>query len=157
MARADVILLATPLYVDSLPAPVIETLYRLSQGKNLRVLDGDPPRFLALLNCGFVEPHHNRYAQLMLETFCKKVGFEWAGGISLGAGGMMTKRIREALRSVAEALRADILISDSVSRATSTPVMKPWLYILGGNFMWRRQAKANGVRDQLKAQPYKRA
>jgi len=77
-------------------------------------------------------------------------------GISLGAGGAVTKRLRAALKQVSEALRDDVLIPDAVDIATNKPIMKPWLYVLGGNFMWRRQAKANGVRDQLKAQPYKR-
>ena len=156
MARADVILLAAPLYIDSLPAPVIETLHRLSKAKSSLIPSGDPPRFVALLNCGFVESGHNRYAQLMLRLFCEDMGFQWAGGISLGAGGAVTKRLRAALKQVSEALRDDILIPDTVDKTTNKPIMKPWLYVLGGNFMWRRQAKANGVRDQLKAQPYKR-
>jgi len=109
-----------------------------------------------LLNCGFVESGHNRYAQLMLRLFCEEMGFQWAGGISLGAGGTVTKRLRAALKQVSESLRDDVLIPDAVDIATNKPIMKPWLYVLGGNFMWRRQGKANGVRDQLKAQPYKR-
>jgi hypothetical protein len=136
---------------------VIETLHRLSQAKNVLVREGTPPRFLTLINCGFVEPGHNRFAQLMLRLFCDGMGFQWAGDISLGGGGMLNKRIREALELTAEALRDDVLIPGAVDALTRAPIMKPWLYVLGGNFMWKRQAKANGVRDQLKAQPYKRA
>ncbi len=157
MSRADVILLAAPLYVDGLPAPVIETLHRLLEAKSVLVSGGNPPRMLALLNCGFIEAEQNYTAQMMVRVFSDNMGFQWAGGISLGAGGTMTKRIRAALEMVSTALRDDILIPDAVEVLTCKPIMKPWLYALGGSFMWRRWAKANGVRDQLKAQPYKRA
>ncbi|MCK5827088.1 hypothetical protein KAH43_01080, partial [Candidatus Bipolaricaulota bacterium] len=73
MARSDVIFLAAPLYVDSLPAPVIETLHRLVQAKSTLAREGTPSRFLALLNCGFVEPGHNQFAQLMLQSFCERM------------------------------------------------------------------------------------
>lgn len=156
MSRADVILLAAPLYVDGLPAPVIETLHRLLDARNMIVSEEDPPRMLSLLNCGFVEAEQNHTAQMMVRIFSDDMGFQWSGGISLGAGGTMTKRIRAALEMVSEALRDDVLIPDAVAITTTAPIMRPWLYVLGGNFMWRRRAKANGVRDQLKAQPYKR-
>lgn len=157
MSRADVILLAAPLYVDGLPAPVIETLHRLLEAKSMLVSEGNPPRMVSLLNCGFVESKQNITAQSMVHLFCESMGFQWAGGISVGAGGMINKRIREALETASNALRDDILIPNAVEVLTRKPIINPWLYALGGSFMWRRWAKANGVRDQLKAQPYKRA
>ncbi|MCK5828186.1 NAD(P)H dehydrogenase, partial [Candidatus Bipolaricaulota bacterium] len=65
------------------------------------------------------------------------------------------KRVREALQLTAAALRDDVLIPDVVEVLTRAPIMKPWMYVLGGNFMWKRQAKANGLQPkQLKARPY---
>jgi len=155
MARSDVILLAAPLYVDSLPAPVIETLHRLSQAKSMLASGGLPPRMVSLLNCGFVEAHQNTTAQSMVCLFSENMGFQWAGGISIGAGGMINKRIREALEMASNALRDDILIPDAVDVLTRKPIMKPWLYVIGGNFMWKRQAKANGLEpEDLRARPY---
>jgi len=158
MARSDVILFAAPLYVDSLPAPVIETFYRLTQAKSTLVRDGLLPRMVSLLNCGFVEAHQNITAQSMVELFSRAMGFQWAGGISIGAGGMTNKRIREALESASSALRDDILISNSVDALTRKPIMKPWMYVLGGNVMWKKQAKANGLTPkQLTARPYEKS
>jgi len=154
IARADVVLLAAPLYVDSLPAPVIEVLYRLTQSEDTVRRDGLPQKLLSLLNCGFVEPQQNATAQSMVQLFSERMRFEWSGGISVGAGGMVNKRVRRALTLAGEALRDDILIPDSVHALTSKPMMKPWLYVLGGNIMWRRQAKANGLDPkQLAARP----
>jgi len=152
---ASVVVLSTPLYVDSLPAPVIHALHGIathrtgSGGENI-------PRFLSIVNCGFVEPWQNEGAQRMLELFCSQARFEWAGSLSLGAAGAMTKKVRKAFDLVVEALREGILIPDSVYELTKDRVIPQFLYILGGNHMWKKQAKANGVRDQLKAQPYKR-
>ena len=110
---------------------------------------------VSLVNCGFVESEQNITAQSMVRLFCEDMGFQWAGGISIGAGGMVNKRIREALETASNALRDDILIPDAVDALTRKPIMKPWLYVMGGNFMWKRQAKANGLDPkQLKARPY---
>lgn len=154
MARSDVILFAAPLYVDSLPAPVIETFYRLTQAKSKLVRDGLPPRMVSLLNCGFVEGHQNATAQSMVRLFSEAMGFQWSGDISVGAGGMINKRIRDALEFASNALRDDILIPDAVEVLTRKPIMKPWMYVLGGNMMWKRQAKANGLDPkELQARP----
>ncbi len=154
IARSDVVLLTAPLYVDSLPAPVIEILHRLTKQQNGVRRDGLPQKLLSLLNCGFVEAHQNDTAQSMIQLFCERMRFEWSGGISIGSGGMVNKRIRRALTLAGEALRDDILIPDSVNALTSKLMMKPWLYVLGGNVMWRRQAKANGLDPkQLAARP----
>jgi len=155
IVRSDVILFAAPLYVDSLPAPVIETFYRLTQAKSALVRDGLPPRMVSLLNCGFVEGHQNITAQSMVGLFSEAMGFQWAGGISIGAGGMINKRIRGALESASRALRDDILIPDDVEVLTRKPIMKPWMHVLGGNMMWKKQAKANGLDPKdLQARPY---
>ena len=68
----------------------------------------------------------------------------------------MNRKVRNAFELVVKALREDILVPESVYELMKGRVIPRSLYILGGNMMWKRQAKANGVRDQLKAQPYKR-
>ncbi|MFC2079497.1 hypothetical protein ACFLSZ_05925 [Candidatus Bipolaricaulota bacterium] len=152
----DVVVLSTPLYVDSLPAPVIRALHRIAAHRN-GTDGGNIPRFLSIVNCGFVEPWQNDGAQRMLEQFCAEARFESVGALSLGAGGAMTGKVQKAFKLAAEALRGDILIPVDVRKLTRSRIIPAWLYILGGNMMWKKQAKANGVRNQLKAQPYKRA
>ena len=80
---ADLVLLAFPLYVDSLPAPVIEALERIGahrEGQTTHKL------FAAIANCGFPEAQHNATALAICETFARQAGFAWAGGLALGAG-----------------------------------------------------------------------
>jgi len=152
---ASLVVLAAPLYVDSLPAPVIHAMHEIALHR-AEVTDGRTPRFLSIINCGFVEPWQNEGAQQMLELFCGRAKFESIGALSLGAAGAMNRNVRKALQLVVEALHDDVLIPNIVGELLSRRVIPQSLYILGGNVMWKRQAKRNGVRDQIKAQPYKR-
>jgi len=152
---AEVVVLSTPLYVDSLPAPVIRALYRIAAHR-AETNTGNVPRFFSIVNCGFVEAWQNVGAQRMLQQFCAQARFESVGSLSLGASGTMTRKVRKALELVVNALREDILVPEDVYKLAKARAIPTSLYILGRNMMWKQQAKANGVRDKLKAQPYKR-
>jgi len=54
---ADLVTLAFPLYVDSLPAPVIEALERIAAHRQNR--KSRRQLFTTIANCGFPEAHHN--------------------------------------------------------------------------------------------------
>jgi hypothetical protein len=153
--RADVVLFVSPLYVDSLPAPAIRSLEILAASRRRGGVERIA-RFASILNCGFVEPSQNDTCQRILQRFADRAGFEWVAGISLGAGGETPKRVRVALDILVEALDLEILVSDEVDRLTRKPRMPGWLYVIGGNLMWRRLADGHGVRNQLRAQPDKR-
>ncbi|HKI53493.1 MAG TPA: NAD(P)H-dependent oxidoreductase [Anaerolineales bacterium] len=78
---ADLVLLAFPLYVDSLPAPVIATLEKIAahrKGSN------KPIRFAAIANCGFPEAHHNDTALAICSEFARQNNFAWMGSLALG-------------------------------------------------------------------------
>jgi len=154
--EANLVVLAMPLYVDGLPAPVIRALHRLVSHR----ADADAasvPRFFSIINCGFVEPWQNETAQNMLQQFCDRARLEWVGGLSLGAAGQPNRSVRRAFSLIVEALRDEVLIPEEVYKLTKYRVMPARLYVLGGNAMWRRLAKKNGVADQLRAKPYARA
>jgi putative NADPH-quinone reductase len=99
--RADVLVIAFPLYVDSLPYLVIQAMehiarhrkdaHRQARGK------GKSQRLVAIVNCGFPEARQNDTALAICRQFAREAGFEWAGGLALGGG--------EAIRAWAEGLR----------------------------------------------------
>ena len=81
---ADLILLAFPLYVDSLPAPVMNALeiiaaHRASQSEHRQL-------FAAISNCGFPEPDQASTALAICENFARLNHFEWADLVSIGRG-----------------------------------------------------------------------
>jgi len=160
---ADLVLLAFPLYVDSLPAPVIEALERIAahrEGQTTRKL------FAAIANCGFPEAHHNDTALAICETFARQAGFEWAGGLALGAGeglvhgaslneaGGPAIPIKKALEMAAAALAIGEPIPQAAIDLLAKAFIPGWLYRTIGWYGWKQQAKRWGAEKSLKRQPY---
>jgi multimeric flavodoxin WrbA len=165
---ADLVTLAFPLYVDSLPAKVIETLERIAahrqRGGGLRTKP-----FAAIVNCGFPEALHNETALAICATFATEAGFSWAGGLSigggeglvhgepLGEGGGRTARLRKALEMTAEALAQGRPIPTAAQELIKKPFVPPWLYRTMGGHGWKKQAEEYGAKDMLRQRPYSQA
>ena len=161
---ADLVTLAFPLYVDTLPAPVIEALERIAvhrqeHDRTHRQL------FTAIGNCGFPEAQHNVNALAVCETFARQAGFEWAGSLSLGGGEMvagvplvqlggMTIMMRKALELAAEALAQGESIPQAAQAILGKPVIPHWVYRLTGWLRWNKQSKGYGAKQLLKRKPY---
>lgn len=160
---ADLVALAFPLYVDSLPAPVIEALERVDahrRGREVR-----PQLFTAIANCGFPEALHNTTALAICEVFARQAGFEWAGSLSLGGGeavngqplvqaGGRTIRMRKSLEVAAEALARGQAIPTAAQDLIGKPIIPHWMYRMGGKRRWNKQAKHYGAEKLLKQRPY---
>jgi multimeric flavodoxin WrbA len=161
---ADLVLLAFPLYVDSLPAPVMEALERIAAhraGASTRKL------FAAIANCGFPEAKHHDPALAICATFALQAGFEWAGSLSLGAGeglvhgaalNEMDGRaipLKQALDLAAAALAQGQAIPAAAQAFLAKPFIPSWLYRLMGGFGWKQQAKEYGAKN-LSARPYQK-
>jgi len=153
--RAEAIVLSAPLYVDSLPGPVMRALQVIAAHR--RATDStNAPRFVSILLCGFLEPTQNATCHQLLELFAARAQFEWMGSLSFGGAGgdgFAGRRIRESLRLLVEAIDEEILLSSHVDDLIGKPSMPRWLYIYGGNAMWKRAAKAHGVSDKLRVRP----
>lgn len=166
---ADLVLLAFPLYVDSLPAPTIEALERIAAHRKAQG-DGthQTPRklFAAIANCGFPEARHNDTALAICATFARQAGFEWAGSLALGGGEGMVHGtplnemdgrsipLKKALDLAAEALAQGQAIPQAAQALWDKPFIPAWLYRLMGSFGWKQMAKRWGAERMLSRQPY---
>jgi multimeric flavodoxin WrbA len=164
--EADLVALAFPLYVDSLPAPVIDALERISAHRK----DHEPGRrqlFVAIANCGFPEVQHTATALAITETFARQAGFVWAGSLALGGGegigesgtplsemGGRVAPLKKPLILAAEALAQGQAIPRTAQDLLAKPVIPHWLYRLAGGHRWRRGAKKYGVKKSLRRRPY---
>jgi len=160
--KTDLIVLAFPLYVDSLPAMDIKLLQIISEHRSGST---DKIGFVPMVNCGFPEAIHNKTAISICRNFASRANLEWRGGLSLG-GGMavasrpleevggvarnMIKSLEMAVRSLAE---GEPIPKESEERMALLIVPR-WLFIRLGNRMWKKQAKENGVENELNARPY---
>jgi multimeric flavodoxin WrbA len=161
--EADLVVLASPLYVDSLPAPVTEVLERLA---GQRALDGGPrPRLVAIVNSGFPEAVHNDTALGICRQFAGEARLDWAGGLAVGGGGMLAGgplaeqggRARNAVRALAltaDALAKGLAVPAEAERLARTLPIPRWLYQLLAERGFRRDAKRRGALPQLDARPY---
>ena len=163
---ADLVLLAFPLYVDSLPAPLIEALERIAAHRATQP-PTHPQRLAVIANCGFPEAQHNATALAICATFARQAGFEWAGSLALGAGEGIVHgaplseldgrayALKKALELAAEALLAGAPIPQAAADLMARPIIPGWLYRLMGMYGWHEQAKPFGAEKLLKRQPYR--
>lgn len=81
LAEYTDLLLAFPLYVDGLPAPLMEFLKELRRHDLAR-----KPAIHVLINCGFLEPEQNQVAVDMVRLFCAQNGFAFGSVLQVGSG-----------------------------------------------------------------------
>jgi hypothetical protein len=161
--NSDLVMLAFPIYVDTLPAPVIETLQSIAEHRRSK----NPRRqlFAAIANCGFPEAYQCDSALAVCENFALQAGFEWAGGLAMGGGeavngaslvdgGGKTIRMRQSLELAAEALAQGQAVPPAAREGLATPLIPHWLYRLTGWLRWNRWAESYGAKKMLKHRPY---
>jgi len=163
--NADLILLAFPLYVDSLPAPVIEALEHIKAHRHDFVSER-PVLFAAIANCGFPEASHCAVALDICELFARQSNFVWAGSLALGAGegivhgealdtaGGPSVLLKQALNMAAKSLSRGEDIPLEATALLAKPIIPSWLYRFMGGFGWGQQAKKYGVEKQLRRKAY---
>ncbi len=164
LASSDLMVLVSPVYVDSLPYPVIKALEEIAEylgGKARRKKRG----FAAITNCGFPEALHNDTALEICRCFAGDAGFEWAGGLGLGGGqalegrpleksGFLVRHVRKALDLAAEALAVGGVIPAEAGSLFSKRLMPVWVYLSVGEYGWKRQARKHGAEGKMRDRPY---
>ena len=174
--RADLLLLAFPLYVDSLPFLVTKALEVIASHRQASP-NRRPQRLVAIVNNGFPEAVQNATALAICRRFADQSDIAWAGGLAMGAGealssgqsltassrsGPPVRHVIEALDMAGAALaegqpvpgEAARLIAKSPIPLLHSSVWR-WLFVKMGNRYWRRRAAGFGVSDKdLLAQPF---
>lgn len=163
MDKADIWIMALPLYVDVLPGHLSWWLqeyqnYRMSQTERQN------KRVYGIVNCGFPEAIQNADALRVLEIFCRKNDLQWRFGIGIGMGEPYKEMHDIPLRSwmKSEIFASYKALADDLQRDESTPnsnffvqVKYPrFLYRIQGTFGWIFRARKNGLsRRDLYARP----
>lgn len=154
---ADVLLIVHPLYVDSLPAPLIELLTRLENASRDRIIK---PWVFAIVHCGYFEPQHTTLALKMAEHFASRAGLTWGYGLGVGGGPMLSSSgdnwekgpavtVYNALRDMAATIRE----KKTGQNIFVAPKCPRFLYKAIANFGWRYEAGRNKA-PKLRARPY---
>jgi multimeric flavodoxin WrbA len=163
--RADLVILSLPLYIDSIPAPLIRALELLARERS-RTPSSKTQLLSVIINCGFPEAAHARTAMAICRQFARQAGFAWSGGMLLGGGeGLVhgtplreldgrARPLISALDSAAAALHQGTAIPREARTAFARSIIPAWLYFLFGSFGWRMMARRYRTGRKLRAQPY---
>lgn len=162
---SDLIILAFPLYVDSLHSQVIKTLELIAKHEKGKLNLGKK-KFLAIANSGFPEAKHNEIALAVCRIFAKQVGFTWAGGLAMGGGGMiagrplnelggMVRNQKKALEIAADSLAKGEAIPEKAVVLISKIGIPKWMYIWMGNRGWKQDANRQITMKEMYQKPFK--
>jgi len=163
VAGADLVILACPTYVDSLPAPAVRAFEAIAAARRNRA--PQQQRFMAIVNCGFPEAVHNRVALAICRQFARETGFLWAGGLGLGGGGAvggqtlqsrkgLLRNVIRALEMTATALAGRRPLPEAAVELMARPLIPGWLTLRIGSWGWKRQAKRFGTLERLQERPW---
>lgn len=162
--RADIVVIAFPLYVDCLPYSVTISLEQIARHRQTRS-EFKEQTLVCLVNCGYPEPSHNDTAIAICRQFAREAGFKWAGGLSLGGGEAingqplfsvkrMGRNVIKSLDLIADALAIGNPVPQEAIDSMAKPMMPKWVYLLMGGLRWKRDAKKNKVLKTMLDRPY---
>lgn len=163
LASADLLVLVAPLYWDALPALTTSALERIA---TVRAAGPKRGKLAALVNCGFPEPEHARTALRIVCHFAARAHYHLAGGLALGAGGMVgegpidaqrgpMEHVKKALDSAVHALARGENVPEAAIEGMADKAMAESLYRFLGGLGWRYQAHKNGIpQSALTARPF---
>ena len=154
MDGADLVILSFPLYVDSLPYPMVRFLEKANEHRSGVKVTGQ--RLMAVCQSGFPESHHNDQALRICSVFARDAGFTWTGGLSVGGGGSiggrdliecggMMRNLRSARELSVQALVNGEDVPAAAKELTNKGIAPPWLYNWIVNRKWKQDARKNGV------------
>lgn len=152
--EADILVLAFPLYVDALPAPLLEWLISYRDLVRARGA-GVPAKVYAVCNCGFHEAKQTELALAIIKNFVSSSGLAWGGGLGIGSGGMLV-----GLASVPPEAGVKRPVSSGLTwlaglvAGAETPgdirlvqfAFPRFAYIFMAHAGWRQLARTNGLR-----------
>lgn len=145
---SDALVLAFPLYVDSIPSHLLLALTKLQP---LLLASSCRTKVYTIVNCGFYDAVQNNIAVNMIRTWCDKSGLFWGQGISIGAGGMVQtapigKGPCTSIGKNFDCFAANILGLKSADSLYTAPNFPRFLYKTAAHIGWRSQAKKNGLK-----------
>lgn len=161
--KADLIVLSFPLYVDSLPAPVVKAMELIKEERD-RLETKKSKNFMAISQNGFPEYYQNLTALHICKIFAEDCGFIWKGGLALGQGGSiggkpllerggMVRNVVKGLEITAQALTEGKEVPQEAIDLFSKKFIPNFFYNAIVNVGWRLRARKS-AESKIKNKPY---
>ena len=148
--NADVLIFAFPLYVDSIPSHLLDTIVKFEEEKIIN----SKTKIYCIVNNGFFEGKQNQLAILQMKNWCQKTGAEWGQGIGIGAGEILSyvekvplgKGPLKNLGKVLEQFTNNIKTLKSGNEIYVNPNWSRLLYWTQGTVSWIIKSRKNGLK-----------
>jgi len=160
LAAADAVVLAAPVYLDTVPAATQRLFESLSAHG-----PGPALPLYGIAHSGYFEPVHKLCELRTMRLFCEAVSWSWRGGVGFGGTspiegrplaelGSLTRRLRAGLHAVA----ADIAAGRPLSEKTVALCSRPPLPLPTRPVVWltNRQGRTERREVDAFARPYDR-
>lgn len=146
------VVLAFPLYFDSIPAHVLSWMQRIEQAVGGRA----QCRVYALINCAMYEGGQCRWAAQSVSHWAARCGFQWGAALCVGGGPLLLQKKRRPLgRGLRSAVRQGVytLAGQIQGRAEDidqflSPKLPRKVYQLGSTWVCRRIARQTSPKKQ---------
>ena len=148
LLSAGTVVLGMPLYVDGIPSQVLRIMEKLAERP------GSRKKIYAVANMGFYESRQIRNLLSMVKDWCDQCGYEYCGGLAIGAGEMMgrimapkgpARNVMRGMDQLAAAVSSSAKTEDIYADAHWFP---RFLYILAAHMGWSQAAKMNGLKKK---------
>ncbi|WP_022758693.1 flavodoxin family protein [Butyrivibrio fibrisolvens] len=150
MTSCKKIVLAMPLYADGAPSHVLRLMEMME-----KQCAASKKQIYVVANMGFYESRQIRNLLGMVKAWSEKCGYEYCGGVAVGAGEMLGKMIRIpdayntharnvalALDELGKAISSSEEVADIYADAYKFSRL---FYLIYGNNGWTKTAKRNGL------------
>lgn len=136
----DDILLVFPLYIDGIPATLLELL----KSREMTGTAGGT-KVHAVVNCGFLEPEQNAVALKMVGLFCRKNGLLFGSSLCIGGGeAILDTPFAPLVKFKLKRLAGAVHSGRDEALLTTMPISKG-MYVRASTSYWIGKAKANGL------------
>jgi multimeric flavodoxin WrbA len=162
--KAEIVIVAFPLYIDSLPYLVIKMMELVAENRKEKKFLQEQ-KLICIVNNGFPESHQNNIAVAICRQFAKETGFIWFGGLQLGGGEAingkslntvkgMARNVIKSLNLAADSISKGNPISQNAKTLMAKSIVPNWLYRWLGAMRWKSDAKKYETKRQLHNRPY---
>ena len=163
MMAADLVILAAPIYVDSLPSPVMKFMENAYAWRGPGSLAGK--HILGIVNSAFPERVQSECGMRIMHEFALDLGLAWAGGLILPEGPMLggqrledlggtARRVKQALELTAKAIMTGNDTPKEAKDMMAKPMAPAWIYNMVANRRFRQRAAKNGAKSRMFDRPH---
>ena len=162
LLKCDAIVIAFPLYIDSVPSHLLRCLVQVEEYVHLHGLKKEIKTYV-IINNGFFQGKQTLPAIEVMKHWADRCGFSFGKALGVGGGGMINyiktvpeghgpkKNLTRGLKEIAEDI-AQMKTNDTNDNTVSDRIRvfelnyPAWAYKWQGEYGWRLSAKKNGLK-----------